>query len=264
MLKETTRMNNRNSEIVEGIKQIQKTFQPIVQCLVEVNRQTEVFTQRLIKVFQPFVPYMEAFVKYHKIVEAFDKTGWLPYHSAPVHYVEECGGDVHLLETRLSEYYRTHWDDIRQDIESRLDDYNIDEEARATFREALSAHNIGHYRCVVRLLFPEIERMFRVQFFENKAGLFRSNEMLKKLTDDKYLEDFTRREAFGWTLFGRLVKHLYEPSITETQRDKFKHNFVPNRNAALHGLVIYSTEKHSMNMIIMADYIFQILTPQSI
>ena len=163
-------MNNRNSEIVEGIKQIQKTFQPIVQCLVEVNRQTEVFTQRLIKVFQPFAPHVEAFVTYHKIIEAFDKTGWLPYHSAPVQFVEECGADVQLLETRLSEYYRTHWDHIRQDIESRLDHYNIDEEAKATFREALSAHSTGYYRCVVRLLFPEIERMFRVHFFANKAG----------------------------------------------------------------------------------------------
>ena len=35
---------------------------------------------------------------------------------------------------------------------------------------------------------------------------------------------------------------------------------VPNRHASIHGLVSYSTFKHSMNMIIMADYIFQILT----
>ena len=246
-----------------GIKQIQEAIQPIVKCLAEVNRQTEFFTQRLIKAFQPFAPHVKAFVTYHKIVEAFKKTGWLPYYSAPFHYVEECGEDIQLLETRLSEYYRTYFDDIRQDIESRLGHYNIDEEARATFREALSAHSVGNYRCVVRLLFPEIERMFRLQFFENKAGKFPSKEMLEKLTDDKYLKDFTRREAFGWTLFGRLVKHLYEP-VDNHNRTKFQQDSVPNRHAALHGLVIYSSEKHSMNMIIMADYVFQILTPQSI
>ena len=247
----------------ERMKKVNELAENFVQTIAPFGQQLSEVLQKLAEIVQLFAPHVEAFVTYHKIIEAFDKTGWLPYHSAPVHYVKECGGDVHLLETRLSEYYRTYWDHIRQDIESRLDHYNIDEEAKATFREALSAHSAGHYRCVVRLLFPEIERMFRVHFFANKAGQIPSKDMLDKLTDNKSLEDFTTKEAFGWTLFGRLVKHLYEPSITEKQRGKFKHNFVPNRHAALHGLVIYSTEKHSLNMIIMADYIFQILTSTS-
>ncbi len=249
-------MNKQLQEIGEPPKNFVQNIAPFGQKLSEM-------LQKLAEIFQPFMPYVEAFVKYHKIVEAFDKTGWLPYYTAPFQYVEECGGDVQLLESRLSDYYRTQWDDIRQDIESRLESFDIDEEARATFREALSAHDVGHYRCVVRLLFPEIERMFRVQFFENKAGKFPSKEMLNKLTDDKYLEDLPRREAFGWTLFGRLVKHLYEP-VDNDNRAKFQQDFVPNRHAALHGLVIYSNHKHSVNMIIMADYVFQILTPKSI
>lgn len=248
-------MKKQLQEIGELLKNLVQTFSPFRQQLSET-------LQKLAEIFQPFVPYVEAFAKYHKIVEAFDKTGWLPYYSAPFHYVEECGEDSQLLDSHLSDYYRTQWDDIRQDIESRLDYYDIDEEARATFREAFSAHDVGHYRCVVRLLFPEIERMFRVQFFENKAGQIPSKEMLEKLTDGKYLEDFTRREAFGWTLFGRLARHLYEP-VGDDNRAKFQQDFVPNRHAALHGLVSYSTHKHSVNMIIMADYVFQIITPKS-
>ena len=151
------------------------------------------------------------------------------------------------------------WAGIRADIESRLNDYHIDDEAKDTFRVALSAHEHGNYRCVCRVLFPEIERVIRVNLF-NGAGSVRTNEMLEKLIDDRPLEDFISKEAFGLVLFGRLVKHLCE-QVSDEERGKFEQNFVPNRHAAIHGLMSYSTHKHSMNMIIMADYIFQILPP---
>ena len=38
-----------------------------------------------------------------------------------------------------------------------ISSYNITSEAKATFREALDAHEAGLYRCVCRVLFPEIQ-----------------------------------------------------------------------------------------------------------
>ena len=35
----------------------------------------------------------------------------------------------------------------------------------------------------------------------------------------------------------------------------------PNRHAAMHGLVPYPTHKHSLNMLILADYVFRVLPP---
>ena len=67
------------------------------------------------------------------------------------------------------------------------------------------------------------------------------------------------REAYGWMLFDLLIHHLYE-SVNDSNRAKYEGDDVPNRHASIHGLVSYSTFKHSMNMIIMADYIFQVLT----
>ena len=140
-----------------------------------------------------------------------------------------------------------------------MDRYQITAETKATLREALSAHGTGHYRCVCRVLFPEIDREFRIHFFEDAAGSISSKKMLEKLTDRGALENFLPREAYGWILFDRLVHHLYEP-VDDNNRTHYEQNYVPNRHASTHGLVSYSTLKHSMNMIIMADYVFQVLT----
>ena len=116
---------------------------------------------------------------------------------------------------------------IRQDIEMRLDRYQITVETKATLREALSAHGTGHYRCVCRVLFPEIDREFRIHFFKDAAGSISSKKMLKKLTDRGTLEKFLPREAYGWILFDRLVHHLYE-RVDDNNRTHYEEDYVPN------------------------------------
>ena len=208
---------------------------------------------------QAVAPYIESFFRYNRFIDSVRATGWLPYHTVSIVQVEECEADTSLLESHLSSFYTEHWEVIRKDIESRLGQYHISEEAKETFREALSAHSLGHYRCVCRVLFPEIEREFRIHFFEDAARSISSRDMLTKLTDRRKLETFMPREAYGLILFGRLVHHLYEP-VHIKNRTQFEQDYVPNRHASIHGIIRYSTHKHSMNMIIMADYIFQILT----
>lgn len=260
----------RHPEIEKAVEFFNKDVQPLMQRLSDVFERWEMTLQPLLQELEPVfqglarlvevaAPHVQKFVRYHKIVEKFDATGWLPYHLAPVDYVENYEGDSIHLERKISEYYLTQWPNIREDLESRLGDYHIDDEARNTFREALSAHEHQNYRCVCRVLFPEIERMIRLNLF-NDAGRVRTSEMLRKLVDERPLEDFISQEAFGLVLFGRLAKHLYE-QVNDEERSKFEQNFVPNRHAAMHGLAPYSTHKHSMNMIIMSDYIFQILPP---
>ena len=260
----------RHPEIEKSVEVFNRDLQPLMRRLSDTFERWEMILQPFLEELEPVfqglaqlaaaaAPHVQKFVRYHKIVEKFDATGWLPYHLAPVNYVEHYEGDTTHLERKISEYYLTQWSSIRADIESRFNDYHIDDEARDTFREALSAHEHKNYRCVCRVLFPEIERMIKFNLF-NDAGRVRTSEMLGKLTDERPLEELISREAFGLVLFGRLVKHLYE-QVSDEQRSKFEQNFVPNRHAAMHGLVSYSTHKHSMNMIIMADYIFQILPP---
>ena len=260
----------RHPEIEKAVELFNRDMQPLMQRLSDTFERWEAILQPFLQELEPVfeglaklaeatAPHIQKFVRYHKIVEKFEAIGWLPYHLAPVDYVEHYEGDFVHLERKVSEYYLTQWTSIRADMESRFSDYHIDDEARDTFREALSAHEHKHYRCVCRVLFPELERMIRLNLF-NDVGRIRTSEMLGKLTDERPLEDFISQEAFGLVLFGRLVKHLYE-EVNDKERSRFEQIFVPNRHAAMHGLVSYSTHKHSMNMIIMADYIFRILPP---
>ena len=59
----------------------------------------------------------------------------------------------------------------------------------------------------------------------------------------------------------RLRTHAYERVITADELARFERDPVPNRHAAMHGRVAYSTRKHSMNMLILTDYVFRILPP---
>jgi len=252
---------------VRYVEPLAKAMAPVATQMSTVLRQLEVslgsfiaqlkeLSDALAPKLAKLAPYLPAFREWNQVVDALLEVGWLPYHSAPFHYVEECGDDLRLLETRFASYYRTEWSQIRDDMESRLEDYHIDDEARATFREALSAHEAGNYRCVCRVLFPEIERVIGV------GGRVPSKRMLKELTGTRDLADLAFRERFGWVLFGRLVDHAYE-QVDEGDLHRFERDPVPNRHAAMHGLVSYSTHKHSMNMLILTDYIFQILPQEN-
>ena len=189
-----------------------------------------------------------------------DGAGWLPYRLAVSYQlVEECDGDRALLDRRLLEFYTENWNSIETEMGLRLKDYAICEESEATFQEALAAHREGFYRCVCRVLFPEIERVLRMHFFEDKAGRISACRLLKRFTNQGDLEDFISGPGHGWILFGRLITHLYE-EVSEENRKDYLSNSVPNRHAALHGLIPYSTYKHSVNMIVMTDYVFQTIT----
>ncbi len=237
--------------LATALQRLTEPFQPFIQSMERVSQAVAPFLEAI-------APHIEHFVRYNKFIDAVRPTGWLPYHTVPMDYVEECGDDVSLLEAGLTGLYENNWENIRQDIETRLDLYHISEETKETFREALSAHATGYYRCVCRVLFPQIEREFRIRFFEDAAGPINSKKMLEKL-DSLELKSFLPREAYGWILLDRLVDHLYE-KVDDSNRAQYEEDYVPNRHASAHGLVQYSTFKHSMNMIMMADYIFQVLT----
>ncbi len=249
---------------------IDNRFAPIVQNLVTALQQQmgslQPFIQAMAEISQAIAPYVEAIaphikgiVRYQKFIDSVRATGWLPYHTLPIDYVEKCAEDTALLENHISSFYKNTWNNIRQDIESRLSQYHISEETKETFREALSAHEIGHFRCVCCVLFPTIEREFRIHFFEDRAGSIPSKEMLEKLTNRGELKDFLPREAYGWILFDFLIHRLYE-KVDDDNRQDYQKDYVPNRHASIHGLLPYSSHKHSINMIIMADYLFQVLT----
>ena len=232
--------------------------------------------KRLMKTAAPVVSeVVSELEKWNFSSEVLGKAGWLPHYTTPFRYIAECGEDNEAVRSQLLDYYKNNWQNVRSEIESRLSDYKIDAEAKATFREALDAHEAGLYRCVCRVLFPEIERIFRIELFNNIIGSIAYKKFLEKLVDkNKSIDEYIIDGLYDLSIFGHLTKTLRKEAISESDkltvglftsvtseehRERLKQSAIPNRHAAIHGLVAYSSRQNSLNMIFLADYIFRIV-----
>ena len=191
--------------------------------------------------------FVHAFAKWSISIDALNASGWLPFHSASTKSIVKYQSDTTQLDRYFSEYYQTHWNSIRDEMKSSLDSYRIDDEARATFCEAIEVHEHGLYRCVCRVLLPEVQRVI--------GGGSRSKDSRDKFAGIQSLEDLVFKRHWDYVIFGQPVSSVYESG----KIGYFKDNPVPNRHAAEHGVASYSTHKHSMNMLIFTDYIFRSL-----
>lgn len=235
--------------------------------------------QHILETAAPVVlEVMSEFMKWNVSSEVLSKSGWLPHYTTPFDYIAKCGENNETIRNGLLNYYKDNWQNVRSEIEARVLSYKIDEEAKATFREALDAHEAGLYRCVCRVLFPEIERVFRTELFDNKIGHIGYKKFIKKLIDDKKsIDAFITEGLYDLSIFGHLIKAIRgEEETTESEKLIFglfknvssekeceilKQNPIPNRHAVIHGLVTYSSQQNSLNTIFIADYIFRIITP---
>jgi hypothetical protein len=190
--------------------------------------------------------------------KSLDEAGWLAHYTMPWAYAEECNGGT--LKERLSDFYQRNWKHVRSRIASRIPHYIVDAEAKATFREALDAHEAGLYRCVCRVLLPAVERVARIELHGNSLQRITDQRKLRELAGNLTLREIEPQGFYGTYLFRRLIKHLYEHVEDEADRKRFAQDPVPNRHAALHGLVIYSSMQNSLNTIFMADYVFQVIS----
>src|SRR3546814_18128727 len=83
-----------------------------------------------------------------------------------------------LLKRHSSE----NWPAVKRKFIAKLAAYDFDDEAKETFLEALNLHEEGHYRAVVHLVFPEIERVARKDFY---SGTLKGFASLKEVQEDR-------------------------------------------------------------------------------
>ena len=251
----------------------------------------ESIVRRLQALAEALEPVAEAFVRtvdrldkefsrYDYASDVLSKAGWVPHYTTPFEQIATWDDKPAVIRCKLLNYYTGRWSQIRSQIESQLRSYDINQESKATLEEALEAHESGLYRCVTRVLFPEIERLFRLEMDINDR--IRSEEMICRLansrksalTKEASLEDFAPSGLYELALFDRITQVLStESQVTESKfflglyesvtpgesLEKAQRDPVPNRHAALHGLVVYSSLQNSLNMIFVTDYVFQVV-----
>ena len=235
--------------------------------------------ETLARVLNPVLRGLHAMYRAHQFSKVLHDAGWLPHYTTPLLIVEECSGDACAVRDRLNQHYEQNWSSVRMTIESKIDEFDIDDEAKATFREALDAHGFGLYRSVCRLLFPEIERVYRTELFQRRTGPGKYNEMVSKLVEDRTLEEFLPGGWLDFDYFGHLTAAVRRSAaIRRCSGDTFderifglfrtvdsedlqrvEQDAVPNRHAAMHGYVSYSSRQNSLNAIFVADYVFRII-----
>ena len=202
-----------------------------------------------------------------------ERSGWLPHYTTPFHLLESESMDHALVADMIAEHYAKEWTVVEQAFLAQLANYDIDEEAKETMLEALRAHRQGMFRVAPRLLFPEIERVCSDAFFEGKRTIIVPTKKGKQarlpitrlkevweMVHELPLGDIAAYE-YSWNLFRKVEEHLYEEvGDDETAREKYRVDPVPNRHGALHGIICYNTQQTSLNTIIMADFIFHLVS----
>lgn len=187
--------------------------------------------------------------------KAMEESGWLPHYTQPDDLFPPAV-DTPTAHAVLDRHYRDNWPTIEAQFRERLAGYLFDDEAKACFREALTAHGHGLYRAVPRLLFPEIERLSR----EHLRELFIDSTMITSLKEPREkaenlgFSNLFRSGVFSLRIYAKFTSHLYARVKTPEELAAAELDPVPNRHAALHGLVTYSSMQSSLNALIMAEF----------
>lgn len=250
-------------------------FEPIkfdtkfFESLEKIAQGIALFQANMAKIAQPLlIGFAEAFKDSMK-ADAVQAAGWIPHPTIPIADIEPDMAAARI-DAILTAHYRANWSTVRETMSKSVASTAIDAEAKATFEEALAAHEAGLYRSVVRVLFPEIERVARETVYggsrkelvgrgagrKNNAGLRDFREALMS----KLPVGVALGTPFALTLVQKMFEHLY----TYVPEDPaglavFERDPVPNRHASQHGFVTYSSEQNSINMLAMADFMFHVI-----
>jgi hypothetical protein len=203
---------------------------------------------------------VEGLSELYRQSQLIGNAGFVPHPTMPQNLIRQSSGDAKRLSELFEQYYRERWVDVRDSMIKQVNSYRIDDEAKEVFREGVILHGKAHYRLVVRLLFPEIERMARRELYEDKLGrIYNVQEGFSELIRKLPFPDLDPSWFFGFTQLKLLNEHLYI-KVKDRNRKQIEADPVPNRHAAVHGLVVYRTAKNSLNTIFMTDFIYQVVT----
>lgn len=273
--------NNAFSNLIEIQRRTLEAFRPYIDLQNQLETQAKTISaslaaqqamarnlaksvsgiEKLIKSLNAgnFTTAIDNLVKNERSSRALEKAGWLPHYTTPFEKIDEADGDEEKLRDLLSNYYRENWLDVRKQLESHLDNYSVDDEAKDTFREALDAHQGGFYRCTCRVLLPEIERAARVELHQDTLDSITSQKDLRTLAGELPPVLTEPRGYYSVALYRYLDRHIYK-HVNDENRAEFANDAVPNRHAAVHGYLSYRTAQNSLNTIFLTEYVFQVIS----
>lgn len=175
--------------------------------------------------FAALTPAVELFrdisvhIERSKRIEA---SGWLPHYTTPFAIVLD-DMTVEEISVVIEQHYRENWHEVESAFLERLEGSELDDEAKATFKEALASHRHGLYRSVPRTLFPEIERVACAELYDGSRKYSKEDAKGGKslelgITSLPYFAKTVGELSvghvlttdYGYALYIKLENHLYE------------------------------------------------------
>lgn len=239
------------------LQQATAALMPAVKFLQELN-------------VTPAFEFLQAIGASIRRSEQIERAGWLPHYTTPFDAMSDKMTPMEIGEV-IEKHYQDNWTEVEKEFLARIEGFPVDEEAKATFREALCCHAGGFFRSVPRTLFPEIERVACAELYQgNREHWINGDDGKTRKTSITSLPEFAKTVGqlpidqvmtidYGYALYMKLEDHLYEAVRSSEQIAKAMADTVPNRHASLHGIVSYNTMKSSMNALIMTDFIFHLI-----
>ena len=227
-----------------------KSLRPILELGERLQKQMEAIGQA----FEPLRPRLAWWAKEDAKCKRLEKAGWLPHATSPEIEDESLGEDA--VSSIVEAHYRENWHAVKGAFLNAVLEYEIDDEAKETFREALLAHEARLYRCSPRLLFPEIERVSCAEIHAGAMDKIASQATLREAIGGLTPAEMASAGVYGIRLYFKLSKHFYAHiKDTESLAQVLSDPTVPNRHATVHGYASYSSFQSSINALILTDFL---------
>lgn len=186
-----------------------------------------------------------------------ETSGLLPHATTPwEQFLED---DPALFGPAVVDFYKESWDAIEDKFRRDLQDYDVSDEAKRAMSDALTCHRHELFRPVVLTLLPYVEMEFRKAFNIDVGGNAASLQELREMIWD-LPAGIVLSHAAPLDLLEILDAHFYDKVKTIETLSRFQADKIPNRHAAIHGLIEYGSFENSLNTLIVADYVFFIIS----
>lgn len=203
-------------------------------------------------------PFFAEFRKHQQAKEVLRETsGLLPHATTPWEQFSE--DDPAQFGPAVVDFYKESWDGVEERFRLDLEEYDVSDEAKRAMYDALTCHRHELFRSVVLTLLPYVEMEFRKAFDIGVGGNAASLQELRKLVWE-VPAGIVLSQSAPMDLLEILDAHLYEQVKTADVLSRFQNDQIPNRHAAIHGLIEYSSQQNSLNTLIVADYVFFIIS----
>lgn len=206
-----------------------------------------------LSVIERWRPVIEWGALYLAASEPMKAAGIIPHRSAPWNEFDHSSADE--FPRIVLKHYEDNWDHAEGVFLDDIASLKVSDEAKESFKEALCCHRHGFYRASVLTLLPTIEREFRLAAGKGPGGKAASLEELR-IAINTVPAGVVLRPVAPLYLSEILDQHIYKNLNTPEEVELFSKNPIPNRHAAIHGHVSYTSSLNSLNTIILAEYVF--------